>query len=70
MKYSDMIAKEIHKAGWSYGSCQYVDVSGKWMYSVDANKDGRKCVASAENLCAAYIGLKNTIEAIDSQGMS
>ena len=60
--YTDIIAAEIHAAGWSYGtvSCEH---EGREMWKVDAHKDGKRCVCHAETLLTAMMELKTMIEA-------
>ena len=47
--YVDIIANEIHAAGWSYGHVSYIDRRvGKLVWVADAHKDGQRCVAKGE----------------------
>ena len=46
--YTDIIAAEIHAAGWSYGTVGYRQ-DGRDMFTADAgHADGWRCVARAE----------------------
>ena len=59
--YADIIAKEIHDAGFSYGEVQAI-VDGKLIWVVDASKDGQKYIAQAETQLTAYLNLQNMLK--------
>ena len=59
MTYPDIIRREIHDAGWSYGDTAYRDAQGRLVYVTDAHKQGRmRCVARAETSLTAYMELR------------
>ena len=65
--YTDIISKEIHQAGWTYGHASYMDTGiGEQMYVTDAHKPGRmRCVARAETLLTALMELQAMIAKAD-----
>ncbi len=67
--YTDIIAKEIHAAGWSYGDVSEVDLwTGRLMFIADAHKDGWRCVARAETRQTAYTELRTMVAERDTEG--
>ena len=40
MTYTDIIARELHAAGWSHGHSTSVDEAGEVVHRVDAHKAG------------------------------
>ena len=60
--YSEIIADEIHTAGWSYAHTSCVDSElGCVVYVVDARKDGKRLISRADTLQTAYMELKGLI---------
>jgi hypothetical protein len=43
MKYSEIIADNLSKAGWSWGCVSAVDSEGRTMWIADAHRDDGKC---------------------------
>ena len=58
--YADIIAKEIHEAGYSYGETQAI-VDGQLIWIVDASKEGQKYVCQAETKLAALMELQGVL---------
>ncbi len=58
--YSDIIAKEIHASGWTWGETPYIDTqTGKHMVALDAHKEGRiRCVARCDDRQTAFMELR------------
>ena len=49
MKYREIIADDLKKAGWSYGYVSAIDSNGRTIWIVDAHRgDGKRFVARAE----------------------
>jgi len=42
MKYWEIIADNISKAGWSWGCVSAVDASGRTIWTADAHRDNGK----------------------------
>ena len=64
--YADMIADEIHAAGWSYGHTSYTDAQGRLIFVADAHKPGRmRCITRAETLLTAYMELRGMTATAD-----
>ena len=67
--YTDIMAKEIHAAVWSYGDVAEADLmTGRLFYIADAHKDGWRCVARAETLQTAYMELREMVATRDKEG--
>jgi hypothetical protein len=41
MKYWEIIADRVSKAGWSWGCISTINASGQTIFVVDAHRDGR-----------------------------
>ncbi len=48
MKYREIIADNLHKAGWSLGWVTALDVQGRTIWIVDAHGYGKRFVVQAE----------------------
>ena len=72
MGCTDIIAAEIHNAGWSYGTTAYYDASRKKTSHVaDAHKPDRmRCVVRAETLKTALMELRAMTVAQDREHCS
>jgi hypothetical protein len=44
MKYWELIADNLSKAGWSLGRVSAVDSEGRTIWIVDAHRDGKRFV--------------------------
>ena len=55
--YAEIIAKEIHQAGYSYSKTQAV-VNGQEVWIIDALKDGKRYVCQAETELTAFMELQ------------
>ena len=63
--YSDIIAEEMHKAGWSYGYTAAF-IEGEMLYVVDAHKDdGHRYVVYAETLMTAFMELRKALNRLE-----
>jgi hypothetical protein len=69
MTYTNIITKETHAAGWSFGDGAEADLlTGKLMFIADARKDGWRCVARAETRQTAYTKLRAMVAERDKEG--
>ena len=49
MKYWEIIADNLSKAGWSWGCVSAVDSNGRTMFAVDAHRDGKHFIVHADS---------------------
>ena len=62
MKYWEIIADNLSKAGWSWGCVSAIDCNGETIWIADAHRDdGRRFVARAEEKLTAFIELESAI---------
>jgi hypothetical protein len=62
MKYWDLVADKLSKAGWSLGCVSTIDSNGRTIWIVDAHRDnGRRFVARADEKLTAFIELESAI---------
>ena len=60
MKYWEIIADNLSKAGWSLGWVSDVDSEGRTLWIVDAHRDdGKKFVVGAHEKLTAFIELES-----------
>jgi len=64
MKYWDIIADNLSKAGWSLGWVSAVDSRGRTIWIVDAHRDdGKRFVVHADEKLTAFVELESAIRA-------
>jgi hypothetical protein len=62
MKYWEIIADNLGKAGWSWGCVSAIDFNGRTIWIADAHRDDGKCfVVRAEEKLAAFVKLESPI---------
>ncbi len=62
MKYWEIIADNLSKAGWSWGWVSAVDCEGRTIWIVDAYRgDGKRFVVHADELLTAFVELESAI---------
>ena len=62
MKYWEIIADNLSKAGWSWGCLSAVDSNGRTVWIVDAHRDdGKRLVVRADEKLAAFVELESAI---------
>ena len=61
MKYWEIIADNLSKAGWSYGYVSAVDSNGRTIWIVDAHLDGMRFVVRADEKLMAFLGLESAM---------
>jgi hypothetical protein len=60
MKYWEMIADNLSKAGWSYGCLSAVDREGRTIWIADAHRDdGKRLVVHADEKLTAFLQLES-----------
>jgi hypothetical protein len=62
MKYWEIIADNLSKAGWSWGYVSSVDLNGGTIFVVDAHRaDGNRFVVRADDKLTAFLELARII---------
>ena len=62
MKYREIIADNLKKAGWSYGYVSAIDSNGHTIWIADAlGDDGRRLIVRADEKPTAFLELEATI---------
>jgi hypothetical protein len=62
VKYWEIIADNLKKAGWSLGWVWAVDLQGRTIWIVDAHRgDGKRFVVRADEKLTAFVELGATI---------
>ena len=61
MKYWEMIADNLHKAGWSLGRVSALDLEGRTIWIVDAHGYGKRFIIRAEEILTAFVELERAI---------
>ena len=66
MKYWEIIADNLSKAGWTWGCVATVDREGRTIFVADARRgDGQRFVVHADEKLTAFLELKSTIRAAE-----
>jgi len=55
VKYWEIIADNLSKAGWSLGWVSAVDREGRTIWIVDAHGDGKRFIVRANELLIAFV---------------
>jgi hypothetical protein len=59
MKYGEIIADKLSKAGWSWGYVPVVDREGRTVWIVDAHRDnGKRFVVRSDEMLSAFLELE------------
>ena len=62
MKYWEIIADNLSKAGWSWGCVATVDSNGRTIFVADAHRgDGKRFVVRADEKLTAFVELESAI---------
>jgi len=65
VKYWEIIADNLSKAGWSWRSVSAIDSNGRTIWIVDAHRDnGKRFVVHAQEKLTAFIELESTVRAV------
>jgi hypothetical protein len=63
MKYWEIIADNLSKAGWSWGCVSALDSHGQTIWIADAHRgDGKRFVVRAEEKLRAFLELVSAID--------
>jgi hypothetical protein len=63
VKYWEIIADNLSKAGWSWGCVSALDSRGRTIWIADAHRDGKRFVVRADERLAAFMELESAIRA-------
>ena len=59
MKYWEIIADNLSKAGWSWGCISAIDSEGRTLWIVDAHRDnGKRFVVRSDEMLSAFLELE------------
>ena len=62
VKYWEIIADNLSKAGWSWGCVSAVDSTGRTIFIADAHRgDGKVFVVRADEKLTAFVELESAI---------
>ena len=61
MKYWEIIAHKISKAGWSSGCVLAIDSNGRTIWIVDAHGYGKRFIVRADEIQTAFVELQRAI---------
>ena len=62
MKYWEIVANNLKKAGWSLGWVSAIDSQGRTIWIVDAHRDdGRRFIVRADELLSAFVELEREV---------
>ena len=62
MKYWEIIADHLSKAGWSWGCVSAVDCCGRTIWIADAHRDnGKRFVVRADEKLTAFVELESAM---------
>src|SRR5205809_4286880 len=62
VKYWEIIADNLSKAGWSWGCVSAIDSEGRTIWIVDAHRgDGKRLVVQADEKLTAFVELESAI---------
>jgi hypothetical protein len=63
MKYWEIIADNLSKAGWSWGCVSAVDSQGQTIFVADAHRGGQRFIVRADEKLTAFLELESAIRA-------
>ena len=61
MKYWEIIANNLHDAGWNLGWVSALDLEGRTMWIVDAHGYGKRFIVRADETLTAFAELERAI---------
>jgi hypothetical protein len=62
MKYREIIADNLSKAGWSWGCVSAVDSDGRIIWIADAHRDdGKRFIVRSDEKLTAFLELESAI---------
>jgi hypothetical protein len=65
VKYWEIIADNLSKAGWSWGCVSVLDSNRQTIWIVDAHRgDGQRFIVRADEKLTAFVELESAIESV------
>ena len=61
MKYWEIIADNLHDAGWSWGIVSAIDCEWRTIWIVDAHGYGKRFVVRADEKLSAFLELERAV---------
>ena len=61
MKYCEIIADNLKKAGWSWGCIVSMDSEGRDIFVIDAHRAGKRFIVHADDKLTAFLELERAI---------
>ena len=62
MKYWEIIANRLKKAGWSLGYVSAIDCHGRTIWIVDAHRgDGKRFIVRADEMLTAFVEIERQV---------
>jgi hypothetical protein len=61
VKYWEIIADNLSKAGWSWGCVSALDCEGRTIWIVDAHGYGKRFIVRADEILTAFVELERAI---------
>ena len=62
VKYWEIIADNLSKAGWSWGCVSAIDSNGRTIWIADAHRDdGKRFIVHADELLTAFLELERAV---------
>ena len=61
MKYWEVIADNLSKAGWSLGWVSAIDLEGRTIWIVDAHGYGKRFIVRADEKLSVFLELERAI---------
>jgi hypothetical protein len=66
VKYWEIIADNLSKAGWSWGCVSAIAFNGRTIWIADAHRgDGKRFVVRADDKLTAFVEVESAIRACD-----
>ena len=63
VKYWEIIANNLNKAGWTLGWISAIDREGRTIWIVDAHGYGKRFIVRADEMLTAFMELESAIRA-------
>jgi hypothetical protein len=64
MKYWEIIADNLHKAGWSLGWVSALDLKRRTIWIVDAHGYGKRFIVRADEILIAFLEAERAIHQV------
>jgi hypothetical protein len=61
VKYLEIIADNLSKAGWSWGCVSALDREGRTIWIADAHGCGKRFIVRADEILTAFLELESAI---------